>query len=66
THPQMADRLLAPKLDALADLAPDVLVTANVGCGLHLAAGIRRRKSAVPVMSLAQLIDSRCASPPAS
>lgn len=64
THPQMADRLLAPKLDALAALAPAVLVTANVGCGLHLAAGIRRRGLAISVMSLARLIDSRCASPP--
>lgn len=67
THPRMADRLLAPKLDALVDLSPDVLITANVGCGLHLAAGIRRRKLAMSVMSLAQLIDSRCGLPrPAS
>ncbi|SEP62035.1 glycolate oxidase iron-sulfur subunit [Ectothiorhodospira magna] len=59
TDPRMADQLLAPKLEALEALAPDVLVTANVGCGLHLAAGIRRRGLTVPVLNPARLMATR-------
>ena len=42
THPEQADQMLAPKLDSIARLAPDVVFSANVGCSLHLAAGMRR------------------------
>lgn len=42
THPEQADRMLAPKLDSIARLAPDLVFSANVGCSLHLAAGLRR------------------------
>lgn len=48
TQPEMADRLLQPKLDALEKLAPDLLVSANVGCTLHLAAGLRRSGLTTP------------------
>ena len=37
----MADRLRADKLAHLEKLAPDVLVTGNIGCALHLGAGMR-------------------------
>lgn len=43
TEPEMADRLLAPKLDAVQALAPDWVLSANIGCSLHLAAGLLRR-----------------------
>jgi glycolate oxidase iron-sulfur subunit len=39
-EPGMAERLLAAKLDHLSNLNPDVLVTANLGCALHLRAGL--------------------------
>ena len=42
THAEMADALLAPKLDAIQNLAPDFIVSSNIGCALHLAAGARR------------------------
>lgn len=42
SHPVEADALLQPKLDAAARLAPDVIVSANIGCALHLAGGLRR------------------------
>jgi len=38
-YPDEAERLRAPKLDAIARLAPDRVVSANVGCATHLAAG---------------------------
>lgn len=48
THPAEADRLLAPKLDAVARLKPDFIISANIGCSLHLAAGLSRAGSASP------------------
>lgn len=40
-QPGMAGSLLADKLAALAEQAPDFVVTTNPGCALHLAAGVR-------------------------
>lgn len=48
SQPDMADQLLEPKLDAVARLAPDYLVSSNIGCSLHLAAGLRRRGLRAP------------------
>ncbi|WP_295688400.1 (Fe-S)-binding protein [uncultured Nevskia sp.] len=42
SHPEQADALLAPKLAAAERLQPDVIVSSNIGCSLHLAAGLRR------------------------
>lgn len=41
--PEMADTLRAEKLTALEELGVSTLVSANVGCALHLAAGARER-----------------------
>lgn len=49
-EPRLAERLRAPKLDSLERLRPDLLVTANLGCALHLAAGLRARGNELPVM----------------
>jgi len=40
-HPQMADELRNDKLDAIKATQPDILVSSNIGCALHLAAGIK-------------------------
>jgi len=40
-QPAMADLLLADKLAHLQQLQPAVLATANLGCALHLGAGMR-------------------------
>ncbi|NGY06976.1 (Fe-S)-binding protein [Solimonas terrae] len=50
SQPEMADRLLEHKLDALAAAQPDILVSSNIGCSLHIAAGLRRRGLRVPVL----------------
>lgn len=42
SHPEAADALLAPKLAAAARLQPDIIASSNIGCSLHLAAGLRR------------------------
>lgn len=48
TEPAAADRLLEPKLRAVEALHPDFIVSSNIGCSLHLAAGLRRRGLRAP------------------
>lgn len=50
SEPVMADRLLDHKLDAIAGRGADLIVSSNIGCTLHLAAGLRRRGLTVPVL----------------
>ncbi|MBI2384071.1 MAG: (Fe-S)-binding protein [Gammaproteobacteria bacterium] len=46
----MADRLARHKTDAARRLTPDLIVSANVGCSLHLAGALRREGSTVEVL----------------
>ncbi len=61
-HAAIADTLRAEKLDQVATLAPDRLVTSNVGCRLFLDNGLRQRGNDLPVMHpialLAQQLDN--------
>ncbi len=41
-YPAQAESLREPKLESIERLAPDVVVSANVGCATHLAAGANR------------------------
>lgn len=60
SHPLEADALLQPKLDAIARLRPEVIVSANIGCALHLAGGLRRAGGINPaVLHPVQLL-ARC------
>ena len=43
SQPEQADRLREPKLEAVTRRAPQIIVSANIGCALHLAAGLRQR-----------------------
>lgn len=42
TQPVMADQLLQGKLEMTRAIAPDIIISSNIGCSLHLAAGLRR------------------------
>ncbi len=42
THPEMADSLLQDKLEHIKEHDIDTLVSSNIGCALHLQAGLRR------------------------
>lgn len=67
THPEDADRLLQPKLEASQALRPDYIVSSNIGCSLHLAAGLRRAGLKAPeVLHPLTLLDRQLgpASPP--
>ena len=54
TQSGQARQLLQPKLDAAAHV--DVVVSANIGCSLHLLAGLRGRGLRVPVLHPVSLL----------
>jgi glycolate oxidase iron-sulfur subunit len=49
-EPAMAVRLRAPKLAHLAAMRPSVLASANIGCALHLANGLRTQGLDIPIV----------------
>lgn len=50
SQPELANGMRAPKLDALAELKPDYLVTTNIGCALHLRAGLAARDIQIEIL----------------
>ena len=42
-HPKMAQALLGDLLETTLKTQPDYLVSSNIGCALHIAAGLRER-----------------------
>ncbi len=50
THPAQADALRDEKLAGLEQLDARILVTSNIGCALHLAAGLREKNLSIEVM----------------
>ena len=57
TQPAMAGRLRDDKLTPLQQLAPDILATSNVGCALHVGAGMRSLGMGAEVVHPVSLID---------
>jgi glycolate oxidase iron-sulfur subunit len=56
-HPKMAKRLLNGVLDAaLGSYQPNYLASSNIGCALHIAAGLRERGIALEVVHPITLI----------
>ncbi len=50
THPTQADTLRDEKLVGIEQLGAQILVTSNIGCALHLAAGLREKNLSIEVM----------------
>jgi glycolate oxidase iron-sulfur subunit len=48
--PERAAALRSPSLEALGALAPQALLSSNIGCRLHLAAGLAERGMAMPTL----------------
>lgn len=57
THPEMANRLREDKLADLLDQNVDLLVTSNVGCALHLRAGLKARHQEIEVLHPIELLN---------
>jgi glycolate oxidase iron-sulfur subunit len=56
SHPVQADALLVPKLAAASAQQVAVIASANIGCSLHLLAGLRQQKSSVQVRHPVSLV----------
>jgi glycolate oxidase iron-sulfur subunit len=56
THPDMAEAQLVGKLDAVASVAPEVVVASNPGCLLHMRRGARARGLAPRFVHLVELL----------
>lgn len=59
TQPEMAERLRTNKVQQLQHAKPDILVTSNIGCALHLAAGIREAKLDIEVVHPVVLLEKQ-------
>ncbi len=57
TQPEMSRQVLSRKIEHVAALAPDVLVTGNPGCQLQLQAGLRLAGLKLPVRHTVQILD---------
>ncbi len=55
-QPDLAERLLQDKLSGLRRDPPEILVTTNTGCALHLAAGIRSAGLPIEVCHPVELV----------
>ena len=57
SQPSMADALRRQTLDAVWGSNPEILVTSNTGCALHMAAGLREDGLLVEVVHPIELLD---------
>jgi glycolate oxidase iron-sulfur subunit len=62
TQPEMAGRLGRRKVEHVLDVAPDILATANPGCALQIANGLRASGRNIEVLHVVQLLDRSYAS----
>ena len=63
-QPEIADRLRSEKLDQVAAVAPDLLLTTNVGCRMHLGNGLRGRGGSPRVLHPLALLARQLDNPP--
>ena len=57
TQPEMSQKVLQPKLDALIEAAPEIVATANPGCAMQIAAGLASRGLETRVVHPIELIE---------
>lgn len=55
-QPEMANKLLDDKLNAIVSSNAAILATSNIGCSLHIANGLREKNLTVSVMHPIQII----------
>jgi len=56
TQPNMADNLAQDIIEAVTVMQPAILVTANIGCRLHLSAQFRAKKINIPILHPLELL----------
>lgn len=55
-QPEIAQAMLHRKVEHMLSAAPDVVVAADLGCLLHLQAGLRQRQANVPALHIAEVL----------
>ena len=63
SHPDMADTLREKKLDDIQTIAPDCIVSTNIGCALHISAGLREQKKSISVIHPVALLNQQVIGP---
>lgn len=58
SRPDQADALLAPLIEEIRQVEPDVVATTNIGCALHLGGGMSDGGKATPVVHPIVLVAS--------
>ncbi len=66
TQPEMAEQVLAAKLDSLLAADPQVVATGNPGCMMQIAMGLARRGSPARVMHPVEILDAAQGAAPAA
>ena len=61
THPEISAELQRQKIAQIISAKPDLVVSANPGCLLQVAAGLEAAGSRVPVVHLARFLDDPAA-----
>lgn len=56
SHPEMADTIRDDVIEKVIALKPDVLVSSNLGCAMHLRAGLKQAGQDIPLEHPVQLI----------
>lgn len=56
-HPELAARILAPKLDEIRREGYDVVTTGNPGCAMQIGEGLRRVGLRIPVVHPVELLE---------
>lgn len=54
--PSEADAIRAPTIEAIRETGADILVTSNIGCAMHLQAGLREQAIKIDMMHPAELL----------
>ena len=56
THHQQATQIRAPLIEIIASLAPDIIVSPNYPCNLHLSSGMKEKNLDIPVTHPIELL----------
>ena len=57
SQPELSTAVLRAKVDALAEVDPDVVVTGNPGCIMQIGAGLLAAGHEIPVVHPVELLD---------
>jgi glycolate oxidase iron-sulfur subunit len=58
TQPEMANRLQARKVERIVEVSPEIVATANPGCALQVANGLRKAGRTIDVRHVVELLDA--------